>query len=82
MANTNLQRPSWFDDVPLDVDAGIPAPPMRVSEVLAWRVGTIVSTERPNGENVDVFAGGARLGSGELSIAGSRAVLRMVRFGS
>jgi flagellar motor switch/type III secretory pathway protein FliN len=79
---TNSQQPTWLDDVPLDLEAAIAGPPMRVSAVLALRVGSVISTARPSGENIDVFAGGGRIGGGEFSANGPKAVLRMVRFGS
>ena len=79
---TNAQQSSWLDDVPLELEAAIDGHAMRVSAVLALRVGSLISTGRPSGENIDVFAGGARIGTGEFSAAGPNAVLRVVRLGS
>ena len=73
---------SWLGDVPMEIEADIPGPMMRLSEILALRAGSVVPTERRVGESVDVFAGGARIGDGELSSHADRALVRMVRFGS
>lgn len=75
-------HPLDFDDVPVEVEAAVAGPAMRVSELLALRVGSIVGTPSSIGENIAVFAGGARIGAGELSNRDRRMVLRMVRFGS
>ena len=76
------EHPPNFDDVPVEVEAAVAGPAMRVSELLALRVGSIVATPGCIGENIAVFAGGARIGAGELSNRDRRLALRMVRFGS
>lgn len=74
---------SWsFDDVPVDVEAAVPGPVMRVSELLELRQGDVLNVQHPVGENIPVFAGGSRIGVGELSHINRRLILRMVRFGS
>jgi flagellar motor switch/type III secretory pathway protein FliN len=79
---TEPEHPVSFVDVPVDVEAAFAGPVMRVSELLALRVGSVVATPRCVGENIAVFAGGARIGAGELSSRSRRTVIRMVRFGS
>jgi flagellar motor switch/type III secretory pathway protein FliN len=54
---------------------------MRVSEILALRAGSVISTGLRAGESIDVFAGRARIGAGEFSSGSQRAVIRMVHFG-
>jgi flagellar motor switch/type III secretory pathway protein FliN len=71
-----------FDDVPVEVEAALSGPAMRVSDLLALREGSVITTERCIGENIGLFAGGARVGAGELSNHNGRVVIRMVRFGS
>ena len=73
---------SLLDDVPVDIEAAVAGPRMRVGEILAWRAGSVISTGLRAGESIDVFAGCARIGAGELSSNGLREVIRMVRFGS
>jgi len=78
---TLQQPPAWLDDIPVNVDAAIIGPMIRVSEVLALHVGSVIATGRLGGENIDVFAGGARIGSGEFSAIGQRSRLRLVKLG-
>jgi flagellar motor switch/type III secretory pathway protein FliN len=73
---------SLLDDVPVDIEAAVAGPKMRISEILALRAGRVVSTGLRAGESIDVFAGRARIGAGEFSSNGQRGVIRMVRFGS
>ena len=73
---------SLLNDVPVDIEAAVAGPKMRVGEILAWRAGSVISTGLRAGESIDVFAGCARIGAGELSSNGQREVIRMVRFGS
>jgi flagellar motor switch/type III secretory pathway protein FliN len=77
-----LEQFSLLDDVPVDVEAAVAGPRMRVSEILALRNGSVIATGLRVGESIDVFAGRARIGSGEFSRNGQREVIRMVRFGS
>ena len=79
---TDAEFPLKFDDVPVEVEAAFSGPAMRVSELLALRVDGIVLTPRCIGENIALYAGGARIGEGELSSRDQRMALRMVRLGS
>ena len=69
-------------DIPLEMEAVVLARALRVSELLELAVGSLVLTDRAAGESVDVIAGKARLGSGELARAGGKRVVRMVEFES
>ena len=72
---------SLLDDVPVDIEAAVTGPKMRVSEILALRAGSIIATGLRAGESIDVYAGRARIGAGEFSSNDERVVIRMVRFG-
>ena len=67
-------------DVPLVVEATVPGPTLKVSDLLALSAGSIIKTDRPAGENLEISAGDAPIGAGELSSAEGRAIVRMVRF--
>ena len=67
-------------DIPVDFEAVVPGPVLRVGELLALAVGSLIMTGRAAGETVDVFAAGALIGSAELADANGRRVVRMVRF--
>jgi flagellar motor switch/type III secretory pathway protein FliN len=73
---------AWLDDVPVEIEATLDGPPMPLSEILALRAGSLVSTSLRAGESIGVFAGGARIGAGELSSRGGKITVRVVRFGS
>ena len=77
----DLDRVSWLDDVPLEVEAVVPASSMPVNNVLALRPGSLISSLRLAGENIDLLAGQAKIGAGELSAGGIRTVMRLVRLG-
>jgi flagellar motor switch/type III secretory pathway protein FliN len=69
-------------DIPLDVAAAVTARPLRVSEILGLRAGSVITTLQRVGGNLDVYAGKARVGAGEFSEDGGRVVVRMARLGS
>jgi flagellar motor switch/type III secretory pathway protein FliN len=77
MEATDLSR---FMEVPLEVEALVEGPRLRVRELLALRVGSVIETSRPAGENVDVVAGKSPLGVGELTASRGKAVVRVLRF--
>ena len=72
--------PEHLLDVPFTVEATLKGPTLRVRELLELAPGNLIATQRPAGEALDVFAGGAMLGIGELAVMNSRAVIRMVKF--
>lgn len=76
----NLAQVGHLLDVPLEVEAVVDGHALRVSELLELAVGSLVVTGRAAGESVDVLAGGAPLGSGELARANGHRVVRMVSF--
>ena len=69
-------------DLPLELEATLAGPSLRVEDLLDLEVGSIIPTRAAAGENIDIFAGGAYLGSGALGGAHGQTVVRMVRFKS
>lgn len=69
-------------DIPLEVEALVAGPVLRVGELLALGVGSVLATSHPAGGNVEIFVGGAYVGAGELARATGRRVVRMVQFKS
>jgi flagellar motor switch/type III secretory pathway protein FliN len=67
-------------DIPLEVEAVVEGRAMRVSDLLELAVGSLVLSDRAAGESVDVRAGRALLGAGELARANGHRVVRMVNF--
>jgi flagellar motor switch protein FliN/FliY len=79
---SDADRLSWLEDVPVEVEAVIAGPTLRVSQILALAEGSVIATPRRAGETVEILAAGAAIATGELSNAGPRTTVRLVRFGS
>jgi len=77
----NPERLAHLNDVPVEIEAVIAGPVMRVREILALRPGGVIVTPWRAGDSIGVLAGDARIGEGELS-RGGRPRVRMVRLGS
>jgi flagellar motor switch/type III secretory pathway protein FliN len=71
-----------FPDLVLQVDAGLDGPILKINDLLALRQGSVILSGRPAGENVNVTAGRAPLGTGELGCFKGRAIVRMLSFGT
>ncbi len=69
-----------FMDVPLEIEALLEGPRLRVRDLLALRAGSIIETDLPAGENVAVVASRSPLGLGEVSASNGKVVVRMLRF--
>jgi flagellar motor switch/type III secretory pathway protein FliN len=67
-------------DIPVDFEAVLPAPPLRVGALLDLGVGSVINTGRPAGETVEIYAAGASIGFAELADGEGRRAVRMVRF--
>jgi flagellar motor switch/type III secretory pathway protein FliN len=77
MKTPNLAR---FMDIPLQIEARVEGPRLRIRDLLALKAGSVVETGVRTGENVDVLAGQSPFGLGELTTSGSRVGVRMLRF--
>ena len=69
-------------DVPVQFEAVLQGPALRVRELLALSEGSLIKTLRPAGETVEIFSAGALIGFAELTDANGRRAARMVRFHS
>jgi|HubBroStandDraft_6_1064221.scaffolds.fasta_scaffold614346_3 flagellar motor switch protein FliN/FliY len=69
-----------FRDVPLEVEALVVGPRLSIRHLLALREGSVIETDRPAGENVDVLAGKSPLGVGELGASRGRVIVRVLKF--
>lgn len=77
METLNLAR---FMDIPLQIEARVEGPRLRVRDLLALRAGSLLETSTPAGQNVEVLAGNSPLGLGELTASRGKVVVRMLRF--
>ena len=71
---------SAFLDIPIEVEAVLSGVTLRVAELLALAPGRIVATALPAGVSVDVTAGEAVIGQGELTVSGGRLAVRVLGF--
>ena len=70
-----------FRDIPMAVNASLKGPTLRIGDLLALKVGSLLCTRRTVGESVDIFAAEVLIGSGALDTMNGRAVARMVKVG-
>jgi len=68
-------------DLPFTVEATLPGPTLRVGQLLNLKAGSIIHTTHPAGESVDIFAGSAYIGSGELNTVNGAPAVRVLRCG-
>jgi flagellar motor switch/type III secretory pathway protein FliN len=71
-----------FQDLTFDVEVIMQAPPLKVDRLLALGRDSVVLTGRPAGDSVQVLAGKALLGSGELGCSGDKAIVWMLSMGT
>lgn len=67
-------------DVPVDVDVELDRKTMTVREILALDKGSVIKMVRSAGENIDIYVGGAMLGSGEIVIIEEAVGVRITDF--
>jgi flagellar motor switch protein FliN/FliY len=67
-------------DVPVDVDVELDRKTMTVREILMLDQGSVIKMMRSAGENIDIYVGGAMLGSGEIVIIEEAVGVRITDF--
>jgi flagellar motor switch/type III secretory pathway protein FliN len=77
---TKLSELEHVLDIPVQFEAVLHAPALRVGELLALAEGSLIKTTGQAGETVEVFAAGALIGYAELVDADGRRAVRLVRF--
>jgi len=65
---TAFEEIGHLADVPVDVDVELGRKTMTVREILSLDQRSVIKMTRPAGENIDIYVGGAMLGSGEIVI--------------
>jgi flagellar motor switch protein FliN/FliY len=69
-----------FADVPVEFEAVLDRKPMTAEEVLNWRENTVIWLTRSAGENIDIYAGGALFGFGEIVVIENKFGVRITDF--
>ena len=67
-------------DVPVEIEVELDRRIMTTREVLHLEEGCIISTNRSAGENIDIFIGGVRCGSGEIVVIENTLGVRITDF--
>jgi flagellar motor switch protein FliN len=69
-----------FADVPLDLEAELDRCVLKVREILELEEGSVISTQRSAGENIDVYIGEALIGYGEIVVIENSMGVRLTDF--
>ena len=67
-------------DIPVDVDVELDRKTMTVRGILMLDQGSVIKMMRSAGENIDIYVGGALLGSGEIVIIEEAVGVRITDF--
>ena len=77
---TAFEEVGHLNDVPVDVDVELDRKKMTVREILMLEKGSVIKMLRSAGENIDIYVGGAMLGSGEIVIIEEAVGVRITDF--
>jgi flagellar motor switch protein FliN len=77
---TALEEIGHLADVPIDVEIELAHKTMPVRDILSLTQGSVIRMPRSAGENIDILAGGALIGSGEIVIIEETVGVRITDF--
>jgi flagellar motor switch protein FliN/FliY len=77
---TAYEEIGHLKDIPVDVDVELDRKKMSVREILLLEKGSVIKMMRSAGENIDIYVGGAMLGSGEIVIIEETVGVRITDF--
>jgi flagellar motor switch protein FliN len=72
-----MEQVGRMADIPLPLEVEIDRRPMAVSEIMGLRTGSLIVMKRSAGENIDIYIGGVRVGSGEILIVDNTMAVRI-----
>jgi len=67
-------------DIPIEIEVELDRRIMRTREVLELEEGSVISTLRSAGENIDIYIGGVLCGSGEIVVVENTLGVRITDF--
>ena len=67
-------------DIPIEIEVELDRRVMSTREVLQLEEGSVLSTTRSAGENIDIYIGGVLCGSGEIVVIESTLGVRITDF--
>jgi flagellar motor switch protein FliN len=77
---TPVEEVETLADVPVELDMELDRKVMPLAQILEWDIGTVVWLTRSAGEAIDIYAGGALIGFGEVVIIESTFGIRITDF--
>jgi flagellar motor switch protein FliN/FliY len=77
---TAYEEIGHLNDIPIEVDVLLDRKKMTVREILSLDRGSVIKMLRSAGENIDIYVGGAMLGSGEIVIIEESVGVRITDF--
>ncbi len=77
---TANEQISHLAGVPVDIRVELQTRKMTVAEILSLEPGSVISTSRAAGENIDVLVGGQLIGSGEIIVVENATAVRLSDF--
>jgi flagellar motor switch protein FliN/FliY len=67
-------------DIPIEIEVELDRRVMTTREVLQLEEGSVITTMRSAGENIDIYIGGVLCGSGEIVLIESTLGVRITDF--
>jgi flagellar motor switch protein FliN/FliY len=77
---TAFEEIGHLSEIPIEVDVELDRKTMSVREILSLDKGSVIKMVRSAGENIDIYIGGAMLGSGEIVIIEETVGVRITDF--
>jgi flagellar motor switch protein FliN/FliY len=77
---TPQEEIATLGDVPIEIEIELDRKIMGTREVLGLEEGSVISTARSAGENIDIYIGGVLCGSGEVVVIESALGVRITDF--
>jgi flagellar motor switch protein FliN/FliY len=77
---TPLEELGHLGDVPIALEMELDRRLTPVREIVQWGPGSVIWLTRSAGENIDVYAGGTLLASGEIVVIESTFGIRITDF--
>ena len=69
-----------LEEVPVDVEIELGQRVLTMREVLRLREGSVITTTRSAGDNIDIYLGGVLCGSGEIVVIENSVGIRITDF--
>jgi type III secretion system YscQ/HrcQ family protein len=75
-----MEQIAALADIPVDIEAELDRRILTLGQVLALQSGSVLPLRRSAGENIDLLAGGAVIGYGEIVMVDNALAVRITDF--